>query len=269
MPQHPAILKASALVHAGDIGAAEAALNEVVDTEGDHALVAVLDDLPPKDLLAIIREYDSSKISVVGLLVTPTQFADAVVMERLYAEPNRDRLRAMINSVIFRDDVDTDEFIEALIQKEMGLEVLADYLDERLDELSIFKRTGSFAQGSDSERERERKPRDEQEDDETSQRYGEDADHDELFQMPKGGADLDEIQDRDWMELSWRLAHHFPDEFFHVFQILQGREYAALAAQSSKPRVAPVALSDEEDDDEDVVANKPGPGTAPEDESAL
>ena len=103
---HPAVIKASALIHAGDIAAAEAALTELVDTEGDHALVVVLDDLPPKDLLAIIREYDSSKPSVVNLLVTPKQFADAVIMERMYAERNHDRLRSMINSVIFRDDVD-------------------------------------------------------------------------------------------------------------------------------------------------------------------
>ena len=82
MAQHPAILKASALIHAGDIAAAESALTELVDTEGDSALVAVLDELPPKDLLAIMREYDSSKPSVINLLVTPKQFADAVIMER-------------------------------------------------------------------------------------------------------------------------------------------------------------------------------------------
>ena len=82
---HPAVIKASALIHAGDISSAEAALTELVETEGDHALVAVLDELAPKDLLAIIREYDSAKPSVINLLVTPQQFADAVIMERLYA----------------------------------------------------------------------------------------------------------------------------------------------------------------------------------------
>ena len=141
---HPAIRKASALIHAGDISAAESALVDIVETEGDTALVTVLDELPPKDLLAILREYDSSKSSVINLLVTPKQFADAVIMERLYAERNRDRLRSMINSVIFRDEVDPDDFIAALSEKDLGLEVLADYLDERFDELTMFKDCGSF-----------------------------------------------------------------------------------------------------------------------------
>ena len=208
MAQHPAILKASALIHAGDIAAAESALSELVDTEGDHALVAVLDDLPPKDLLAIMREYDSAKPSVINLLVTPKQFADAVIMERMYGEPNRDRLRSMINSVIYREDIEADDFIAALAEKDLGLEVLADYLDERFDELSIFKTYGSFVPG-----EEERAPKDEEED----------TVREDHFELPRGGVGLDEVSDSDWMELTWRLAHHHADEFFHVFQILAAR----------------------------------------------
>ena len=45
------IVKAAALISAGDIEGAEYALVSLVESEGDHALVAVLDDLPPKDLL--------------------------------------------------------------------------------------------------------------------------------------------------------------------------------------------------------------------------
>ena len=205
---HPAIIKASALIHAGDIAAAESALTELVDREGDHALVAVLDELAPKDLLAIIREYDSSKPSVVNLLVTPKQFADAVIMERMYAEPNRDRLRSMINSVVYRDDLEPDEFIAALAEKDLGLEVLADYLDDRFEELSIFKTYGGFVPSED-----ERTPKDEEED----------TVREDHFELPRGGVGLDEVSDSDWMELTWRLAHNHPDEFFHVFQILTAR----------------------------------------------
>ena len=210
---HPAVIKASALIHAGDIAAAESALTDLVDTEGDTALVTVLDELPPKDLLAIMREYDSAKPSVVNLLVTPKQFADAVIMERLYAERNRDRLRSMINSVIYREDVDPEDFIAALAEKDLGLEVLADYLDDRFDEVTVFKNCGSFV-----ETDEERTPKDEE--DETAQ---------DQFEMPKGGVGLDEVRDQDWMELTWRLAHHHPDEFFHVFQILSARARAAEA----------------------------------------
>jgi hypothetical protein len=228
---HPVVIKASALVHAGDISAAESALVDLVETEGDTALVTVLDQLAPKDLLAIIREYDSAKPSVINLLVTPKQFADAVIMERLYAERNRDRLRSLINSVIFREDVEPDDFIEALAQKDLGLEVLADYLDERFDELSVFKATGSFAIV-----EEERTPKDEEDD----------SVREDHFHMPKGGVGLDEVSDQDWMELTWRLGHRFPDEFFHVFQILTARSRAAeeAAAPAVEPADAAGAAAD-------------------------
>ena len=173
---HPAVIKASALIHAGDISAAESALTELVETEGDHALVAVLDELAPKDLLAIIREYDSAKPSVINLLVTPQQFADAVIMERLYAERNRDRLRSMINSVIYREDVEPDEFIDALAAKDLGLEVLADYLDDRFEELTNFKNHASFIVIDE-----ERTPKDEEDD----------TSREDQFEMPKGGVTLD------------------------------------------------------------------------------
>ena len=243
---HPVVLKASALIHAGDIVAAESALVDLVETEGDTALVTVLDQLAPKDLLAIIREYDSAKPSLINLLVTPNQFADAVIMERLYAERNRDRLRSLINSVVFREDVAPDDFIEALAQKDLGLEVLADYLDERFDELAIFKSTGSFALI-----EEERTPKDEEDD----------SVREDHFEMPKGGVGLDEVSDRDWMELTWRLAHHFPDEFFHVFQILTARSRAA--EEAAIPAVEP------KDGGEGATDASKAPGRAPVEESAL
>ncbi len=220
---HPAVIKASALIHAGDISAAESALVDLVETEGDTALVTVLDQLAPKDLLAIMREYDSSRSSVINMLVTPKQFADAVIMERLYAERNRDRLRSMINSVVFREGVEPDEFIEALAEKDLGLEVLADYLDERFDELTTFKATGHFVATDE-----ERTPKDEEED----------TVREDHFELPKGSVGLDEVRDQDWMELSWRLAHHFPDEFFHVFRILTARSRAAEEAATpvAEPR---------------------------------
>lgn len=241
---HPAIRKASALIHAGDISAAESALVDIVETEGDTALVTVLDELPPKDLLAILREYDSSKSSVINLLVTPKQFADAVIMERLYAERNRDRLRSMMNSVIFREDVDADEFIAALCEKDLGLEVLADYLDERFEALVTFKECGSFVPTDE-----ERAPKEEEED----------AERVDQFSVPKGGVGLDEVSDGDWMEMIWRLAHGFPDEFIHVFDILTARSAAAEALPAATEEAG-------------TAAARPGgkaQGDAPEEESAL
>ena len=64
------ITKTQALIAAGDIVGAEYALVELADAEGDQALMVVLEQLPPKDILAVMREYDNSKESVVNLLVS-------------------------------------------------------------------------------------------------------------------------------------------------------------------------------------------------------
>lgn len=240
MAQHPAVIRASALVHSGDIAAAESALSDLVETEGDHALVAVLDELPPKDLIAILREYDAARPSVISLVVTPAQFAEAVILERKYAERDHDRLRGMINAVVFREDADPDEYIAALAEKDLGLEVLADYLADRYDAIDTFVATGRFDGEED-----ERPPRDEEEDHE---RDG--------FSVPRGGSTLDEVRDGDWMELTWRLAHHHPDEFFHVYKSLAARARLAPAVEA-KP------------EGEEARAEAPAPKAPPAEESAL
>ncbi len=129
------IVQASSLIQSGDIVRAEALLTALVETDGDHALVEVLDDMPPKDLLAVIREYDSSKQSILSLLITPDQFARTVVLDRLYGERSHEHLRGMFNAVIFREDADANEFIEAIAELEFGYEALADYLSDRAEEI--------------------------------------------------------------------------------------------------------------------------------------
>ena len=124
------IAKTQSLIAAGDITGAEAALVELADAEGDQALMLVLDQLPPKDILAVIREYDTSKESVINLLVTPDQFARAVVIEKQYKDLTRTHLRGMMNSIIFRDDADPIEFLTAIGDLEGGAEALADYISE-------------------------------------------------------------------------------------------------------------------------------------------
>ena len=100
------IEKTTSLIAAGDIVGAEGALAELADEEGDRALLVVLDQLAPKDVLAVMREYDSSKASVVNLLVTPEQFARAMVLEKQYKDLTHQHLRNMVNAVVFRDGAD-------------------------------------------------------------------------------------------------------------------------------------------------------------------
>jgi len=132
---HSVIIKATSLIQSGDIVRAEALLTALVETEGDMALVEVLDEMPSKDLLAVIREYDSSKQSLLNLLITPEQFARAVVLDRLYGDASHEHLRGMINSVLFREDANTGDFINAIAELEYGYEALADYLSDRADEI--------------------------------------------------------------------------------------------------------------------------------------
>ena len=132
---HPAIIKATSLIQAGDIVGAEGALVALAETEGDGALVEVLDEMPSKDLLAVIREYDSSRESILNLLITPEQFARTVALERLYGDVSHEHLRGMINSVIYREDANAREFISAIVELDGGCEALADYLSDRAEEV--------------------------------------------------------------------------------------------------------------------------------------
>ena len=79
------ITKTTSLIAAGDIVGAESALAELADAEGDNALMVVLDQIAPKDILAVMREYDDAKASVVNMLVTPEQFARAMVLQKQYS----------------------------------------------------------------------------------------------------------------------------------------------------------------------------------------
>ena len=175
------VVQASSLIQSGDIVSAEALLTALVETEGDHALVEVLDELPSKDLLAVIREYDSSKQSLLNLLITPEQFARAVVLDRLYKDMSHEHLRGMINSVIFREDADANEFIEAIAELEFGYETLADYLSDHAEEV-----TGETFAALDTE---------------------------DITRA--------EISDHDWKELTWLLRHNHADIYNIVHTLLK------------------------------------------------
>lgn len=223
---HPLVVQASALIHAGDIVGAESALVSLVDTEGDHALVAVLDELPPKDLLAVIREYDSSKESLINLLVTPEQFARALVLERQYGDRTHAHLRGMINSVIFRDGVEPGEFLEAIGEVDGGCEALIDYLADRDEEVAHFAENGSFNVH-------------------------------ETGEVPKG-----QVMDHDWMELSWLLHHEHPEMFSQILPELKKR-IKARHRQEALEEAAALALQEAEENGE-LVAPAPVAPAAPQ-----
>lgn len=180
---HSLVVQASNLIQSGDIVSAEALLTALVETDGDQALVEVLDEMPPKDVLAVIREYDSSKQSLLSLLITPDQFARAVVLDRLYKDASNEHLRGMMNSVIFREDADANEFIAAIAELEFGYETFADYLADRAEEV-----------------------------------VGESFAALELEDLTRA-----EISDHDWKELTWLLHHEHADVYQIVRALLKTR----------------------------------------------
>ncbi len=201
------IAKTQTLIASGDIVGAEGALVELADAEGDAALMVVLEQLPAKDVLAIIREYDNSKESVVNLLVTPEQFARAVVIEKQYKDLTRTHLRGMVNSIIFRADADPLAFLTAIGDLEGGSDALADYFSEKWSRVEAFARTGSLDAIDD---------------------HGEMLSQDDLlakaYEKPK--LEQDEVADQDWMQLAWLLRYELPDLFIEMLMVLRAKASA-------------------------------------------
>lgn len=206
--QHLALIeKTQSLIAAGDIVGAESALVELADREGDGALMEVLEQLPPKDVLAVIREYDSSRASIINLMLTPEQFARAVVIEKQYRDLTRSHLRGMMNSVIFRDGADPLAFLNAIGDLEGGAEALADYFEEKWSRIEAFARTGTF---------------------DTVEDDGAILSEDDLRANAYAGARLeqDEVADSDWMQLAWLLRYENPDLFIEMLLVLRAKARA-------------------------------------------
>jgi hypothetical protein len=198
------IQQTQSLIAAGDIVGAEAILVELADKEGDKALMVVLEQLPPKDILAVIREYDPSKDSVINLLISPEQFARAVVIEKRYKDLKHTHLRGMVNSIIFREDADPLEFLHAVGDLEGGSEALANYFADKWSRMESFARTGTF---------------DIMEDD--GQMLSEQALLNSAHVRPV--LQHDEVADRDWMELGWLLRYQCPDLFGEMLLVLRAK----------------------------------------------
>lgn len=206
--QHLALIeKTQSLIAAGDIVGAESALVELADREGDGALMEVLQQLPPKDVLAVIREYDDSRVSIINLMLTPEQFARAVVIEKQYRDLTRSHLRGMMNSIIFRDGADPLAFINAIGDLEGGSEALADYFEEKWSRIEAFARTGTF---------------------DTVEDDGDILSEDDLranaYAQPR--LDQDEVADSDWMQLAWLLRYENPDLFIEMLLVLRAKARA-------------------------------------------
>ena len=215
------IEKTRSLIAAGDIAGAESALTALADTDGDGALVVVLEQLAPKDILAVIREYDQSKESIINLLVTPGQFARAMVIEKQYRDLTHTHLRGMVNSVVFRDDSDPIAFLDAIANLEGGSEAMANYFADKWGRIEAFARTGTF---------------------DTAEEDGEMLSETALFASAyaKARVELEEVADKDWMQLAWLLRYECPDLFIEMLLVMR-----------AKARANDLGLEQDEDQPED------------------
>ena len=245
---HQVILRSAEMIQAGDIAGAERALVAVADQAGDHALVAILDEMPPKDLLAVMREFDSSKESVVNLLVTPEQFARAIVLEKKYGERTGERLRAMMNAIIHRDAEMACEYLETITDTEGGSATLADYFEDRYDEIFSFVTTGSFLPQFNAEM--------------TAQTHNtwlmekiEELDHGlnlgNSMESSRPAVPRLEIADGDWMETAWILRYELSDAFEEVMFLLRDRAQKRVELSNLLALARPSESEDGLDDDEE------------------
>ena len=248
---HPIVLKSSQLILAGDIAGAEHALVEIADQQGDHALVSILDEMAPKDLLAVMREFDSSKESVVNMLVTPEQFARSIILEKQYGDRTGERLRAMINAVIYRDYEHVYEYLDAIGNIDGGTLTLADYFAEHVDEIFSFASTGSFV------------PQLEPDSDAKTHNTWlmekiEEIDHGLAFgnSIENARAVLmrGEVADGDWMETAWILRYELPDVFEELMITLRDRAAAQLEAMLDAFSIPAASELGETDSDEEESA---------------
>jgi len=223
---HPAIIKTTSLVHAGDLAGAERALMAVAETEGDYALVTLLDEVPPKDLLAIMREFDSSKESPINLLVTPEQFARAVVLDVRYGDRTHEQLRGMMNAVLFRDPEETSDFLSALGEVDGGFRVLANYFLERRAELREFSVTGNFVGGTYGRL--TIRPDLEDESNDLSERLDADDASDSYDPDEPPKVKRVEIADNDWMETAWVLRYEVSEVFEELLQAFRREQETVL-----------------------------------------
>ncbi len=218
---HPVVIKTSQLILAGDLKGAETALANIADIEGDDALVTVLNDIPPKDLLAVMRGFDGSKQSVVNMVVTPDQFARAVVLEARYRDETHATLHGMMNAVLYRDDDLTAEYLEAIGEMEGGYEVLANYFGERDDELLAFAISGVFSEDFNAEHGHESKSISWL--NEKIEEIDEALHEGNSITGSRPKVSRSEISDRDWMETAWVLRYELSDIFEQIVITLRDR----------------------------------------------
>ena len=240
MSNHPVIRQVTNLVSFGDLVAAEAALVAVAEEEGDSALVALLDSLPERDLIAILREYDSSHDTPVAALISPEKFARIVGLEALYDDKGHDRLKGMINAVLLRDEETTDDYIAAMAETEQGLFAFRDYFTDHHTALEYLAQHGRI---------------------DIDQVDCEDFSLEDAIGLEvllrqeeeSSVSTFAEHRDGDWMQIAWLLRHHHLDFFADILRLLRNRFGAQMETLEKFLAITGEKTLADEDDEESAL----------------
>jgi hypothetical protein len=247
---HPVVIKTSRLILAGDLQGAEKALTAIAEAEGDEALVEVLNDVPAKDLLAIMRGFDGSKESVINMVVTADQFARAIILESRYGDKTHRALHGMMNAVIYRDEDLTAEYLEAIGEIEGGYQVLTDYFGERDEELLSFAMSGDFSEDFHAEHGLESRSITWL--NEKIEEIDEALHEGDSVTSARLKVSRSEVSDRDWMETAWVLRYELPDIFEQIVIALRDRMIHRIEAL----------------EEPEATATSPGRASSPADEES-
>lgn len=262
---NPIVLKVRAQITVGAIPEAVSELERYVETAGDNALIQILDEFPPNDLIAIVREYDGGKDSVVNLAISAESFVSAIMLEHLYGEDRWDyvsRLRNLMNGVMYRDEDMLGNVLRILSEHPDGLRILRDYFDGRYEQLMTFAQEGTFlptagasieAIESGDHLERERLVALD------SASFPESFLGEEAFSPKISRA---EISDGDWMETAWVIAHEHPRTFASLLGFMRRSMISQLQRQFQAEEQA---LAEEYKDYE----SEQRPASKDDDESAI
>lgn len=125
--------------------AAEAALQMIADQHGDKTVAKLIANLPALAIADIVREFDYTKPSIVGALLTPLQLRK--VIERLLLLDGN--IVETLCSVILQHDESTKRgnYFRELGKSEIGLTSLAVCFE--VETLLLFVRTGKFVEEED------------------------------------------------------------------------------------------------------------------------
>src|SRR5690606_22335349 len=207
----------------------------------------------PKEVLAVMREFDSGKESVVNLLVSPEQFVQAIVLERLYGEALEEyapRLRSTMNAVMYRNAESCYDVLECLAEHDEGVRVLADYFTDHYDALQSLAVHGEFEPDPDLEALLAPKAPNSW-DAERVDELDQALEAGDATELAKVRVQRSEAADSDWMETAWVLRHEFPDTFGLLIEEIQQRLARAreeAQRQAEAPRMAPDAMDDDEEE---------------------